>query len=128
MRIALAVMLSLFGTTFWWMSSFMTGQTTAPRHWSWTLINVLVVLTVLGCTATAWAIFRSHGWWTIAAVVAGVMGLLAVGVFVLPQRTLEIGLQDLGVQINLWMHLIGAIAVIVLACLPALQTWVAEAP
>lgn len=74
------------------------------------------------------AIFRSHGWWTIAADVSGVLGLLVVGVFVLSQRTLEIGFQDRGVQINLWMHLIGAIAVIVLARLPALQTWAAEAP
>lgn len=127
MSIALAVML-FFSTTFWWMSSFMTWQTTAPRHWSWPLTNVLVVLSVLGYTATAWAIFRSHGWWTIAADVSGVLGLLVVGAFVLSQRTLEIGFQDRGVQINLWMHLIGAIAVIVLARLPALQTWAAEAP
>lgn len=56
------------------------------------------------------------------------LGLLVVGAFVLSQRTLEIGFQDRGVQINLWMHLIGAIAVIVLARLPALQTWAAEAP
>lgn len=59
---------------------------------------------------------------------SGVLGLLVVGAFVLSQRTLEIGFQDRGVQINLWMHLIGAIAVIVLARLPALQTWAAEAP
>lgn len=51
MSIALAVML-FFSTTFWWMSSFMTWQTTAPRHWSWPLTNVLVVLSVLGSTAT----------------------------------------------------------------------------
>ena len=30
LRTALAIL--IFSTTFWWMSSFMSGQTTAPRH------------------------------------------------------------------------------------------------
>lgn len=121
MRIVLAVVVFLFGATFWWMSSFMTGQAVVPRHWSWTLTNALVVLSILGYIITAWAILRTHSWWEVSAVVSGVLGLLAVGVFLVAQQTLEIGFQDLGVQLNLWMHLVGSVAVLVLAGVPALR-------
>lgn len=128
MKIFLAIVIFLFGTTFWWMSSFMTGQAETPRQWSWTLTNALVVLSVVACTVTAWAILQRHGWWTSAAVVSGVVGLLAVGAFILAQRTLDVGFRDLGVQINLWMHLVGSVMLIGIALLPSLRSWVAEIP
>ena len=49
--------------------------------------------------------------------------LLAVGAFLLAQRTLEIGFQDPGVQINLWLHLFGALATIVLVRLSTVRIW-----
>ena len=128
MRTVLAIAIFLFGTTFWWMSAFMTGQATTPRHWTWMLTNVLVVLSILGYTTTAWTVLRNHSWWTSIAVVSGVLGLLAVGAFLLSQRTLEIGFQDFGVQINVWLHLVGTIVVIVVASLPTLRSKVSELP
>jgi hypothetical protein len=35
-----------------------------------------------------------------------------------------VGFADLGVQINLWMHLLGSLAAIAVVLLPGLHTWV----
>jgi ABC-type uncharacterized transport system permease subunit len=127
-RTFLAIVIFLFGTTFWWMHAAMAGQVTAPRGVLWTLTNVLSVLAILGCAATAWAVLRNHGWWVTAALVSGALGLLAVALFVPAQRTLDVGLGDMGVQLNVWMHLLGSAGLLVLALTPALRTWITDRP
>lgn len=128
MRTILGVLLFLFGTTFWWMHSSMTGQASPPRHWTWTVTNVLTVLAIVACTMTAWAFWRHHVWWVTGALASGIVGLLAALVFVVAQRNLEVGLQDVGVQINIWMHLLGSAGLIAIALWPAARTWFTERP
>ncbi|GGG45607.1 hypothetical protein GCM10011374_04860 [Kocuria dechangensis] len=125
-RIVLAVGLFLFGTTFLWMTAAMAGRVPPPTGRAWTLANVLAYLAVIGFSITAWAVFKQHPWWDTAAVVSAVVGLVAVVPFVVGQRRLEAGLGDLGVQINIWLHVLGGAAVIALAALPAARAWVTD--
>lgn len=121
-----AVGLLLFGTTFWWMTSMMAGRTPPPTGRLWTVTNVLAYLAIAGFSVTAWAVYKQHAWWDTAAVVSGVVGILAVVPFVLAQRRLEVGLGDMGVQINLWLHLLGSAAVLAAEFVPAVHAWVAD--
>lgn len=125
-RNVLAIALFLFGTTFLWMTAAMAGRSTPPTGRAWTLANVLAYLAVAGFTITAWGVFKQHAWWAPAALVSGVIGLAAVVPFVVAQRRLDVGLGDLGVQINLWMHLLGSAGVIAVAALPAARDWIAD--
>jgi hypothetical protein len=41
-------------------------------------------------------------------------------------RRLDVGLGDPGVQINLWMHVLGSAQVIAVTLLPAARNWVTD--
>lgn len=125
-RNVVAIGLFLFGSTFLWMTAAMAGKAVPPRSTAWTLANVLAYLAVIGFSITAWAVFKQYSWWGPAALVSGVIGLAAVVPFVVGQRRLDVGMGDLGVQINLWMHVLGSAAVITVALLPAARAWVTE--
>lgn len=58
------------------------------------------------------------------SLLSGVVGLAAVVPFVVGQSQLDVGFGDLGVQINLWMHIVGSAAVIAIVFLPAAHDWV----
>lgn len=118
--------LFLFGTTFWWMTAAMAGKAVPPRGAAWTLANVLASLAVIGFSLTAWAVFKQHSWWDTAGLVSGIVGLMAVVPFVVGQRRLDVGLGDPGVQINLWMHVLGSAGVIAVTLLPAARSWVTD--
>jgi hypothetical protein len=53
-------------------------------------------------------------------------GLIAVIPFIVGQRQLDVGFADLGVQINLWLHILGSAAVIAIVLLPVAHDWVAR--
>ncbi|GAA1750918.1 hypothetical protein [Kocuria aegyptia] len=125
-RNLLAIGLFLFGSTFLWMTAAMAGKAVPPKGAAWTLANVLAFLAVIGFSVTAWAVFKQYPWWDTAALVSGVIGVVAVVPFVVGQRRLDVGLGDLGVQINLWMHLLGSAAVIAIAALPGARDWVTD--
>jgi len=126
-RNVLAIVIFVFGTTFWWMNSSVTGQTATSRPWPWVLTNVLVVLAFVGYIMTTWSVLRYQNWWGRAAIVAGVLGLLAVGAFILSQRTTPTGFHDFRAQLDVWFHLAGTLSVILLAKQPKLRNWVADA-
>ena len=44
-----------------------------------------------------------YSWWDSAALVSGIVGLVAVVPFVVGQSQLDVAFGDLGVQINLWL-------------------------
>ncbi|HZA71545.1 MAG TPA: hypothetical protein VE476_01390 [Propionibacteriaceae bacterium] len=69
--------------------------------------------------------FKQYSWWETAALVSGIVGLVAVVPFIVGQSQLEVGFGDLGVQINLWMHILGSAAVIAIVLLPAAH-WVTQ--
>jgi hypothetical protein len=60
----------------------------------------------------------------MAALLSGIVGLIAVVPFIVGQSQLDVGFGDLGVQINLWMHILGSAAVIAIVLLPVADDWV----
>jgi ABC-type uncharacterized transport system permease subunit len=125
-RNILAIGLFLFGSTFLWMTASMAGKAVPPKGIAWTLANVLAFTAVIGFSVTAWAVFKQYPWWTTAALVSGIAGLAAVVPFVVGQSQLDSGLGDPGVQINLWMHVLGSAGTIAAAVIPALRSWITD--
>jgi hypothetical protein len=121
-----AIGLFLFGSTFLWMTAAMAGKTPPPSGKAWTLANILSYVAVVGFMIAAWAVFKQYPWWETAALLSAVVGLVAVVPFVVGQSQLDIGLGDLGVQINLWMHILGSAAVIAIVLVPVAHGWVTE--
>jgi hypothetical protein len=74
---------------------------------------------VIGFAIAAWGVFKQYSWWETAAVGSAVVGLVAVVPFIVGQSHLDVGFADLGVHINLWMHILGSAAVIAIVLLPA---------
>ena len=123
-RNLVALGLFLFGTTFLWMTPAMAGKTPPPTGTAWTLANVLAFVAIIAFAIAAWGVFKQSSWWEVAAVVSGIIGLVAVVPFIVGQAQLDVGFGDLGVQINLWMHIVGSAAVIAIVLLPAAHDWV----
>lgn len=121
-----AIGLFLFGSTFLWMTAEFAGKRPPPTGAAWTLVNVLAFVTVAGFTATAWGVHKRFSWWQPAALVSAVTGLAAVVAFVIAMRQIDVAFADLGVQINVWMHLIGSLLVIAVLRWPTLHKRVAS--
>lgn len=81
---------------------------------------------MIGFTLAAWAVYKRYPWWDTAALVSGVVGLVAVVSFIVGQSQRDVGFGDPGVQINLWMHILGSAAVTAVVLLPAAHDWVAR--
>jgi hypothetical protein len=56
--------------------------------------------------------------------VSGIAGLVAVVSFAAGQSQPDGGFADFGVQIHLWMHILGSAAVIAIVPVPAAHDWV----
>jgi hypothetical protein len=106
------------------MTPAFAGKTPPPTGTAWTLANILALIAVAGFTIAAWAVFKQYSWWETAALVSGIVGLVAVVPFIVGQSQLDVGLADPGVQINLWLHLLGSAAVIAIVLLPGAHDWV----
>jgi hypothetical protein len=117
----LAIGLFLFGSTFLWMTPAFAGKTPPPTGAAWTVVNVLALLAVAGFTVTAWAAFKEHSWWWTAAMGSASVGLLAVIPFVVAVRQIDMPLADPGVQINLWMHVLGSALVLAALTVPSIH-------
>jgi hypothetical protein len=121
-----ALGLFLFGTTFLWMTPAFAGTTPPPKGTAWTLANVLALVTLVGFAIAGWAVFKGYSWWAPTALLSAVVGLATVITFIVGQRRLDVGLSDLGVQINLWMHIVGSAVVVAIVLLPAANDWVTK--
>jgi hypothetical protein len=121
----LALGVFLFGTTFLWMTPAFAG-TTPPKGTAWTLANILALAALVGFAIAGWAVFKEYSWWQTAALVSAVVGLMVVIPFIIGQRRLDVGFSDLGVQINLWMHIVGSVVVIAIVLVPAANDWVTK--
>lgn len=123
MRTLAAVAMFLFGTTFMWMTASFAGKTPPPTGAAWTLVNIVAVAALAGYTIAAWGLYRDHSWWQLVALVSAVAGLLAVVPFLVGLRQLDAGLADMGVQINLWMHVLGSLAVVAVVQVQPVNEW-----
>ena len=119
-----ALGLFLFGTTFLWMTASFAGTTPPPKGTAWSIVNVFALVAVAAFTVAASGVFKDHQWWQAAALGAAIVGVAAVIPYVVGLRQTEVGLADPGVQINLWMHVLGSAAVIALVAVPAARDWV----
>lgn len=117
----LAIGLFLFGSTFLWMTPAFAGKTPPPTGAAWTVVNVLALVAVAAFTVTAWAVFKEYSWWWTAAIVSAAVGLLAVIPFVFALRQIDMPLADMGVQINLWMHVLGSALVLSALTVPSIH-------
>jgi hypothetical protein len=111
----LALGMFLFGTTFLWMTASFAGRVPPPTGAVWTLADSLALAAVGGFTVAAWAVFKEYSWWHIAALLSAIVGLVAVIPFVVGLIQIRVAFADLGVQINLWMHVLGSAAIVALA-------------
>ena len=109
----------LFGTTFLWMTPAFAGKTPPPKGAAWTLANVLALAALVGFAIAGWAVFKEYSWWPAAALLSAIVGLVTVIPFIVGQSRLDVGFSDLGVQINLWMHIVGSAVVVAVVLVPA---------
>jgi hypothetical protein len=121
-----ALGLFLFGTTFLWMTPAFAGKTPPPKGTAWTLANILALVALVGFAIAGWAVFKGYSWWGAAALVSAIVRVVAVIPFVVGQSQLDVGFSDLGVQINLWMHVVGSAVVIAIVLWPAANDWVTK--
>ena len=96
----------------------------AGRIAAWTLTNVLAYVAVIGLTVAALGVLEQYSCLETAPVVSGAAGLVAAVWFVAGQSQLDVGFADFGVQINLWMHILGSAAVIAFVLVPVVHDWV----
>lgn len=120
----LALGLFLFGTTFLWMTASFAGRVPPPTGTAWTLVNALALAAVAGFTVAGWAVFKTYSWWPTVALLSAVVGLVAVVPFVVGLRQIRVALTDPGVQINLWLHLLGSAVVVAMTLVPVAREWV----
>jgi hypothetical protein len=118
-----AIGLFLFGTTFLWMTASFTGKTPPPEGSLWTIENILALVAVIGFSAAAWGVFKDLALWEPVAVASATVGLIAVIPYIVGLTQIDVGFADLGVQINLAMHVLGSAAVLALVLVPAANEW-----
>jgi len=119
-----ALGLFLFGTTFLWMTASFAGRVPPPTGTAWALVNGLALAAVAGFTVAGWAVFKAYSWWPTVALLSAVVGLVAVVPFVVGLRQIRVGFTDPGVQINLWLHVLGSVVVVAMTLVPAVRDWV----
>lgn len=122
LRALAAVSLFLFGTTFLWMTAAFAGRTLPPAGLAWSVENVLALLAVVAFSIAAWGLYKDLPWWQATAAVSSVIGLAAVVPYVVGVAGIG-GFDDLGVQINLALHVLGSAAVLTLVVVPAASDW-----
>lgn len=122
----LALGLLVFGSTFMWMTASFAGRVPPPTGVAWTMVNGLALAAVAGFTVTAWAVFKEYSWWHIGALLSAIVGLVAVVPFVIGLLQIGAAMADLGIQINLWIHVIGNVAIIATTRSPAARDWLMQ--
>jgi hypothetical protein len=112
-RTVAAVAVFLFGTTFlWFMPSFLgTGTTLDGVIWS--VIQLLVLATVIGYAGAAWGLYKATAWWRPLAIGGSVVGVLVLLLWWLAVNSLS-GVTNMAA--NLALHATG-IAVLLLGLL-----------
>jgi len=123
MRTFAAVAMFLFGTTFLWLTAAFAGRASPPTGPAWSVVDVAVLVAVAGFTLAAWGLYRDRSWWEVVAVASAVVGLVAVVPFLIGMRQIDADFADLGVQINIWLHVLGGVVVLAVTRAPVVAEW-----
>ena len=89
----------------------------------WTIENVLALCAIVVFSAAAWGVFKDLSWWEPAALAGAIVGLVAVVPYVVGVSGIG-GFADLGVEINLVMHVVGSAAVLAIVLIPSVHDWI----
>lgn len=119
---ALAVF--LFGTTFLWLTPAFVGL--APEALSgsqWTILQILVWLTILGFSAAAWGVFKAAEWWSPALVGSAVLGLATTATYWFAVHGLD-GVTN--VSSNVLIHGGLSLLIVVAAAIPQVRAGIEE--
>ena len=121
----IALGLFLFGTTFLWMTRDFLANPREGTGAIWSAIQLLVLVTIVGFSVAAWLVFKEASWWEPVAAASSLVGVAALVPFVIGVR--QVGdAAEAGVQMNIAIHVVGIVAVIGLAIVPAAHDWMAR--
>jgi len=107
----------LFGTTFlWFMPSFLAAGTTVGGA-LWSVIQLLVLATVVGYAGATWGLYKSTTWWRPLAIGGSSLGTLVLVLWWLAVSSLG-GVTNMAA--NLALHAIGIAVLLLLLLVPSL--------
>jgi hypothetical protein len=116
-RTVAAGALLLFGTTFlWFMPSFL-GTATTVGGAMWSVIQLLVLATVVGYAGAAWGLYMATSWWRPLAIGGSACGTLVLMLWWLMVSSLS-GVTNMAA--NLALHAIGIAVLLLVLLVPSL--------
>jgi hypothetical protein len=116
-RTLAAVAIFLFGTTFlWFMPSFL-GTGTDVEGAIWSVVQLLVLATVIGYTGAAWGVYKATAWWRPLAIGTSVVGTLVLLLWWLAASSID-GVTNMAS--NNVLHAIGIAVLLVVLLVPSL--------
>jgi hypothetical protein len=115
-----ALGLFFFGTTFLWLTPAFLGGKRELTGIAWSVLQGLVLLTILGFALAAWGIFKDSSWWQLAAVISGAFGIAAVIPYWIATRGMT-GIENVGS--NLAIHGLGSLLVVTALVVPLCRDW-----
>jgi hypothetical protein len=115
----------LFGTTFlWFMPSFLgTGTTVDGPMWS--VIQLLVLATVVGYAGAAWGLYKATTWWRPLAIGGSILGALVLVLWWLAVSSIS-GVTNIAA--NLALHAIGIAVLLLVLLVPSFGRGVDRRP
>ena len=123
MRIAVAICVFLFGTTFLWLTPAMSGKQSDFTGARWAVVQVLVWLSIIGFAAAAWGILRSQNWWVAVAAGSAVLGVVTTIIYLIAARGVP-GITNLGS--NVAIHLGISLVILIALTTPPLREAVGQ--
>jgi hypothetical protein len=116
-RTGATVAIFLFGTTFlWFMPSFLGTDTTVEGA-IWSVIQLLVLATVIGYAGAAWGLYKATTRWRGLPLGGSIAGILVLVLWWLAVGSLS-GVTNLAA--NLGLHAIGIAVLLGLLLVPSL--------
>ena len=114
------VALFLFGTTFLWLTPMFASRGVPTKGIWWSITQVLAFGALLGFTIATWGLFKKSPWWDGVAIASAVVGLVVL----IPYWIAAHNSGETTPWFNVLIHAVGAIGVLVLLTVPALESWV----
>ena len=103
-RTVAAGALLLFGTTFLWFMPSVLGTGTTVGGAMWSVIQLLVLATVVGYAGAAWGLYKATTWWRPLAIGGSSLGALVLVLWWLAVSSVS-GVTNIAA--NLALHAIG---------------------
>jgi hypothetical protein len=112
-----AAAIFLFGTTFlWFMPSFL-GTATTVEGAIWSIVQLLVLATVVGYAGAAWGLYNATTWWRMLALGGSIVGILVLVLWWMAVSSLS-GVTNMAA--NLGLHAIGIAVLLGVLLIPSL--------